>query len=151
MLCEKNLLTVQALDLNFRELGSLLQWLYLHFLQRTLSFDSILILLIQESFWMSDFWEDSQQLWRRCNVELTFRGFGGLISKAEVRFASQFNWRNACHWVWQRDHGKLPHSHLSGHYTMGASSSTSASSPSLPLYSPLLLTVEISVIMQSLY
>jgi hypothetical protein len=34
---------------------------------------------------------------------------------------------------------------------MGASSSTSASSPSLPLYSPLLLTVEISVIMQSLY
>jgi hypothetical protein len=24
-------------------------------------------------------------------------GFGGLISKAEVRFASQFNWRNVCH------------------------------------------------------
>jgi hypothetical protein len=33
----------------------------------------------------------------------------------------------------------------------GASSSTSASSPSLPLYSPLLVKVVISVIMQSLY
>lgn len=55
-----------------------------------------------------------------CNMELTSRGFGGLISKAEVRFAIQFKWRNACHWVWQRDHGKLPHSHLSGLYTMGS-------------------------------